>query len=318
MNLRSIDLNLLVMFDALMTERSVTGAARKVGISQSAMSHPLGRLRDSFHDDLIRRTPNGMVPTARALELAGRIREILRDIEHALDSGFDPASSERSFRLGVTDYLTGCLLPPLSARIHAEAPKVILSCGSLPLDYRADDVADVQLRVCVETPVAEGYMHRQLYRDRFVVAMNSAHPAARKKMDLDLFLSLPQLRVDYGAVGTNLIDRTLERRGVRRNVVLTVPNLQGVLQTILQSELCAVLPEMWIAFYMDPAPFALRTLPVPEISLTVDEVWQTRHSRHPAQRWLRRLIEEEFQRLHQDSMPRAQRATRSPRRAGAL
>ena len=124
MNLRNIDLNLLVIFDALMAERNITRAARKVGITPSAMSHALRRLRDTFSDELLHRTAGGMVPTQRATEFWVSVRAALQHVQRAIDQQleFDPSISERSFTVRISDYLVQCAVPRLCARVRAEAP----------------------------------------------------------------------------------------------------------------------------------------------------------------------------------------------------
>src|SRR5947209_577900 len=128
MNLRSIDLNLLVVFDALMAERSITGAAKNVGLTVSAMSHALCRLRNTFNDPLFERTSEGLRPTQRALDLAKPVSAALQELRYGIAQQleFDPATSDRTFNIRISDFLIGCLLPRLCARIRAEAPGIKL------------------------------------------------------------------------------------------------------------------------------------------------------------------------------------------------
>src|SRR5262245_59138038 len=134
MNLSAVDVNLLVAFDALINERSVTRAARRIGLSQPAMSNALGRLRTLFGDPLLVRGAREMTPTARALELVGPIHRALTEIQHALDSTstFDPKRSERTIRLAVTDYVAVVLLPRLLRRLARVAP--LIDVETQPLD----------------------------------------------------------------------------------------------------------------------------------------------------------------------------------------
>jgi DNA-binding transcriptional LysR family regulator len=136
MDLRRIDLNLLVIFDALMAERSISRAARKIGLTPSAVSHALRRLRDTFNDPLIERTPEGMVPTQRAQDLAKSVHAGLRQLQHGIvqQLDFDAATSDRSFTIHLSDFLIGCLLPRVCARMRAEAPGVTLVAEHLPSD----------------------------------------------------------------------------------------------------------------------------------------------------------------------------------------
>lgn len=231
MNLRSLDLNLLVIFDALMTERSITRAASRIGMTPSALSHALRRLRDTFQDPLIERTPDGMVPTRRALDLQQRVHEALADIARAVDQQlvFDPATSERTFKIRTTDYLMCCLLPRVCTRVRAEAPKATLFVEFIGDDGdMREEPGDLVLRLYADAPDAEHAQHR-LLQDRLVVAMRRDHPAASEPMSLDLFVSVPQVRVSTAALGANLVDDRLAKRGLKRRVVSMIPTLAAVM-----------------------------------------------------------------------------------------
>jgi DNA-binding transcriptional LysR family regulator len=290
-NLRSIDLNLLVFFDALITERSITGAARKVGISPSAMSHALSRLRQTFNDELLERTGRGMVPTQRALDLweslSGALQQVQRSVEQQLE--FDPRVSERSFTLRVSDYHTQCVLPRLCVRIRAEAPNVTLVVRELTEDRPgSDNPGDIQLRVCASE---WGAQYRQrLWRSPFVVAMRASHPAAGRDMTLDLYLSLPHVAVT--GVGARLVDAWLARQGLSRRIALTLPNFAGLVAIVQNSDLCAVLPETWVSLYS--AHGSLATAPLPfDVNYTIDLLWRVLDERDGGHRWLRELIADE-------------------------
>jgi DNA-binding transcriptional LysR family regulator len=306
MNLRKIDLNLLVIFDALMSEPSVGAAALKVGISPSAMSHALRRLRQTLNDEIIRRTPRGMVPTRRARQLAQRTRGILKDVGRALSEQlhFDPKTSERSFRIRLSDYVVGCLMPRLCVRLHSEAPGITLSLDHLPVPggFESEDFGDLQIRVCSEPPKSADERQKRLLLDRFLIAMRRDHPAAKRKMTLKAFLELPQVRGSTAITGANVVDPKLARHGVHRRIAVTVPSLPEVIPIILNSDLCAVLPEQWIAFYTDPAKLSVHPLPsVASVPFTVDMVWYSGDEREAGHRWLRETIESEFRQMHEDS-----------------
>jgi DNA-binding transcriptional LysR family regulator len=301
MNLRSIDLNLLVVFEALMTERTVTRAARKVGVSQSAMSHALRRLRATFNDDLIRRTRKGMVPTRRAEELFEPVRAALRQIESAVDTRgrFEPKTSERTFVLRVSEYLVGCFLPRLCSRLHAEAPGLKLLFDYLPARSDPDfaNGGDIQLRVFGDGPSGPEWQQKRLLSDRFVVVMRHGHPAADRAMTIKAFLALSHVTVLRRVIGIEQLDPMVERHFVRRRIAMTVPSLAAVLPIVANSDFCAVLPEQWIKLYVDPARLAIRRLPVP-ITFTVDAIWRTSDDRDAGNRWLRRVVEDEFRQMH--------------------
>jgi len=292
MNLRSIDLNLLVFFDALISARSITGAAHRVGISPSAMSHALSRLRQTFNDELLERTGRGMVPTQRALDLwgslSGALQQVQRSIEQQLE--FDPQVSERSFTLRVSDYHTQCVLPRLCVRIRAEAPNVTLLVRELTEDRPGtDNPGDIQLRVCAGDWGAQ-YRQQRLWRSPFVVAMRPSHPAAGRDMTLDLYLSLPHVAVT--GVGARLVDAWLARQGLSRRIALTLPNLAGLVAIVQNSDLCAVLPESWVRLYSAPDGLGTAALPF-DVDYTIDLLWRALDERDGGHRWLRQLIVDE-------------------------
>ena len=300
MNLRSLDLNLLVIFDALMTELSITRAANRIGMTPSAVSHALRRLRDTFQDPLIERTPEGMVPTRRALYLQEQVHGALADIARAVDQQlvFDPATSERTFKIRTTDYLVCCLLPRVCARVRIEAPK-----ATLVVEYIGDggdlreQPGDLVLRLYAAPPDAEHSQHR-LLQDRLVVAMRRDHPAATQPMSLELFVSVPQIRVSTAAIGANLVDDTLAKHGLKRWVALMMPNLAAVMPIIEHTDLWAVLPERWAKVYGNPERIVSVPLPLPEIEFTIDLVWQKRDESNSGHRWLRDIIQQEFEILY--------------------
>ena len=296
MNLRSIDLNLLVIFDALMAERSIAGAARNVGLTPSATSHALHRLRQTFDDELLERTGRGMVPTQRALDLweslSGALQQVQRSVEQQLE--FDPRASERSFTLRLSDYHTQCVLPRLCVRIRAEAPNVTLLVRELSEDRPGtDNPGDIQLRVCAGNWGAQ-YRQRRLWRSPFVVAMRPSHPAAGRDMTLDLYLSLSHVAVT--GIGARLVDARLAGRGLSRRIALTLPNLAGLVAIVRNSDLCAVLPESWVRLYSAPDSLATAALPF-DVDYTIDVLWRVQDERDGGHRWLRELIVDEVARV---------------------
>ena len=293
MNLRSIDLNLLVIFDALMAERSITGAARRVGITPSAMSHALHRLRHTFNDELLERTSRGMVPTQRALDLWRSVGAALQQMQRAVEQQleFDPGTSERTFTIRISEYAAQCLLPRVCARVRAEA-----SNTTLIVDYLSgnapgsDNPGDIQIRVCADDWGAD-YRQQHLLTSRFVVAMRSGHPAAGQDMTLDLYLSLPHLVAS--SVRGEVIGDRLAQAGLSRRVAVTIPSLAGVVPILEHTDLCAVLPEYWLKLYCAPGRLATAALPIAPADYTIDLIWRAQDERDAGHRWLRRLIADE-------------------------
>jgi DNA-binding transcriptional LysR family regulator len=293
-NLRSIDLNLLVIFDALIGEKSVTSAARKVGITPSAMSHALRRLRDIFNDELLERTGRGMVPTRRAVELWKSVRAALEQLQRAVDQQleFDPRTSERTFTVRISDYLVQCAVPRLCARVRAEAPNTTLIVDYL-LENKpgTDNPGDIQIRVCADDWGPE-YRQQRVLLNNFVVAMRRGHPAAGQAMTLDLYLSLPHLTAS--SVGARMIDERLAREGLSRRVALTVPSLAAVISILEHSDLSALLPEKWLKLYCEPGRLITAPVPIAGTEFTLDMIWRRQDEGDAGHRWLRQLIVEEL------------------------
>ncbi len=294
MNLRKIDLNLLVIFDALIAERSITGAARKVGVTPSAMSHALRRLRETFGDVLLERTARGMNPTQRAIELWTSVRAALQHLQCALDQqlDFDPKTSERSFTVRVPDYLMQCAVPRLCARVRADAPNVTLVVDFLQGDKPgSDNPGDIQIRVCAGN-WGPDYRQQRVLLNRFVVAMRAGHPAAGKEMTLDLYLSLSHMITS--SIGARMIEDRLIRQGLSRRIALTIPSLAAVVPVLEQSDLCTLLPEQWIKHYCAPGTLATAAPPFPDSEFSLDMIWRRQDEGDAGHRWLRRVIVEEM------------------------
>src|SRR5258708_1978359 len=185
MNWGVFDLNLLIVFDAVMQERSVTGAGRRIGLSQPAMSHALNRLRHTLKDELFVRTPEGMVPTPRAETLAQPLRNALSEMQLALEpTAFDPSASDRRFALAVNNYSAIVLVPPLVAAISAAAPSVRLDfrpSGTLDIADRLDR-GDLDVALGTIDTSGERFSTASLLEDKFVLVMRRGHPASLRPL----------------------------------------------------------------------------------------------------------------------------------------
>jgi DNA-binding transcriptional LysR family regulator len=298
MNLRCIDLNLLVVLKALVEERNATRAAETIGVSQSAVSHALRRLRMTFNDELLIRTPEGMRPTAYAESLAQAIGGSLRQIEEAIQSGrqFDPATTERRFSMRVSDYAAVYFLPRLCREMRRLAPAAQLEVQHFDKNDHEQRIAkdEVQIRLAMNNR-HEGESHSsRLLDDRFVVIMNARHPAARKSMDLNRYLALHHLKVSVAGVGTNAIDEALAAMGLIRKIAMTVPSWLEMRQVIETTDLVAVVPHHWLAAE-EFKSFSAKPLPVARISLSIDLVWHANDANDAGHTWFRGIVQRVFQ-----------------------
>jgi DNA-binding transcriptional LysR family regulator len=294
MDLRSVDLNLLVTFEAVLTERSVSAAAERLGLTQSAVSHALRRLRGVFHDQLLVRGPAGMEPTPRALEIAEVVTEALGQIEQVISQqrGFDPGRSERTFTMRVSEYVAPFLLPTLCSWLRRQAPRVTLTVARFSehdVDGRIQP-NEVHVRMASPDPLPAGCTGVRLLEDEFVVLMSRKHPEAGKPMTLAHYLRLPHVKVAATALGTNMIDDALARRGLRRNVVLTVPSWFEMRGVIANTDLVAAMPGQWAHDRTFSEGCLWQKLPLDEVTFAVDMRWRTRDARDPGRLWLCELI----------------------------
>src|SRR6516164_5314627 len=215
MNLRSIDLNLLVALDALLEERHVTRAALRVGLSQPAMSNALTRLRLTLKDELLVRTPSGMEPTPRAIELQRPIKRVLHEIEKALESDdeFAAASSSKMFRLRMGDLHNVLFLPSVMSAIEREAPSVTLNVVYLrsteTIDALVNDDIDLAISVVLDYP--KTICTADFYEDRMVCVMRPGHPALNSPITLDSYLALDHIKVAQSLADRRFVDNELAR-----------------------------------------------------------------------------------------------------------
>lgn len=298
MNLRTVDLNLLVIFDTLIDERSVSRTAVRLGLTQSAVSHALRRLRAVLDDDLLVRSGGQMQPTAAALRIAAALRPALSQIHDVLNEkrSFDLRTTTRSFVLRVSEYVAPSVLAPLCTVMRAEAPGLKLSV--VPFDSTTQDWAiepgEIHLRVRREDRAMARPSSMRLFEDDFVVLLAENHACAGAPLTLDRYVSLPHLKVTADAVGTNMIDDALRKLGLVRNIVLTVPSWFEMRRVIAGTDLIAVVPRHWADNAAFSAGCVGRDLPLRGIALSVELVWHPRDTSDMGHAWLRALIARQF------------------------
>jgi DNA-binding transcriptional LysR family regulator len=299
--LYGVDLNLLVAFDALISERSVTRAGARIGRTQPAMSAALRRLRALFDDELFVGSPEGLEPTPRALELAEPLGEALAQIQRTLDftQRFDPKTSTASFRLAVSDHPALVVLPKLIGHLRENAPGVTLRVTSFT--HRDDAVttldrgeADVTIGVPATVPPGGRILGRSLFEEPFVCIVRKGHPE-RHRLDLDTYLSLSHLLISPENERFGVVDVALSKRGLKRRIALTLPQMYAAPPIIIQSNMIATV----MAGVVEACGFR-DSLHVSKPPLELDAIpfmmlWHRRNEAHPAQRWLRTCIASLFE-----------------------
>ncbi|TFL19458.1 LysR family transcriptional regulator [Jannaschia formosa] len=292
-NLRNFDLNLLVIFRAIMNRGSIAGAADEVGLSPSAVSHALGRLRVMLNDELFFRTADGVRPTDRARDLNADIERGLGFISTAISQQhlFVPVEAERVFTIQVADYVSGFLLPKLARRLQAEAPGV--SIDILPFSVSSESVwdrVDMQVRLTPGRLKPEMVRSQRLLADDIVVLMRPDHPRADEPMTAELYAALPHVKLSQSATGTTVIDDALAARGLRRDLPMTVASWFDIPDIVANSDLIAIAPRRLLS--LDPRLSRLVSAPLPleEVVFSFDLCWDLRTEREPGQKWLRSVI----------------------------
>ncbi|MDP2310872.1 MAG: LysR family transcriptional regulator [Pseudomonadota bacterium] len=295
MNAMHLDLNLLLVLEALLEERSVTRAAARMGLTQSALSHALGRLREHIGDPLFVRGPTGMVPTPRAEALAGPVHEALTTIRGALDSRpFDPSTARGVVRLGTTDYAAFVLVPGLTARLRAEAPGLDLHVSSIPSEGITELVSgavDVVITRPLGGDVRGGLYQQVVFEDDFLCVLRAGHPAA-DRFDLDAFLAWPHVLVAPRGQTGGVVDTVLATRGLARRVAVLLPHFLVAPHIVAGSDAIVTLAARVARRLAEPLGLILRPPPLALPGFTMAMVWHERTHRDPAARWVRERVME--------------------------
>ena len=298
MELRDLDLNLLVVFNQLLLDRSVSAAADKLGLTQPAVSNALKRLRTVLKDELFLRTSRGMEPTPYALHLAEPVVYALNALQTAFTTrdSFDPLTSTRNFQLAMNDIGEMYFMPALMGALSKVAPQVRVStvrpnAGNLKEDMESG-TADLALGLMPN--LQSGFFQRRLFRHKYVCVFRKDHPVARSPMTLAQFSALEHVGVIAANTGHDEVDGLLERAGIQRKMKLVVPHFIAVGHILQSTDLISTLPERFAQ--RCEAPFGLVTSPhparLPDIAINL--FWHAKFNRDPANMWMRQLFVELF------------------------
>jgi DNA-binding transcriptional LysR family regulator len=293
-----MDLNLLVAFDALWSERSVTRAGRTLGLSQSAMSGALARLRVMFEDPLFVKTRAGLSPTERCAEIAEPVTLALRDLLRSVEARqFEPATSDRAFVIGAVDAAIAVVMPIVVRRVAESAPRIRLTITGIDPrragDLVDDDELDVAIAPCDRAPAAVA--SRVLFPLRFVLVMRGGHPLARHQPTAEDVASWPSIAVAFRGMPQLPLDDELRARGLDRRIVASVDSFLAVPPMLAATDALAVLPAPF-ANKLAHAGFVAKPLPArgdAEIAtMKMRLLWSERQARSAGSRWLREIIVE--------------------------
>lgn len=284
----------LRLVDALARNGNLSEAAEQIGLTQSAASHSLARLRQELQDPLFVRTSDGMRPTPYGARLAASVQDAM----HALSAGLDqhpeflPASSRRAFNLVMSDVCQMLYLPRLLARLSAEASGVTLRVRAVPekSPHLMLESGEVDLAIGTLTRIIAGCRQKRLYRERYVCVVRKDHPAFEQGMTAEAFCKVPQALVDPRGYVHERLDRWLEQQKVRRTMKLQVPYFLALPMVIARSDLLAIMASRVAATYAEMVPLKIMPPPTKLPAYDTKLFWHERFHRDPANRWLRGLF----------------------------
>lgn len=291
--MKNIDLNLLVIFDAIMTESSISGAAERLSMTQPAVSNAVSRMRVVWNDPLFTKDGRGIKPTAYAFNLWKQTNAALVQIRGALNPAeFDPATARRRFRIACADIMVDLVWPPMRRLIETEAPYIDLHAVPYsPLNSQsllADADADLVIGVIDDLRASD--RKELLFQGEFVCAMRKDHPLAGQELTLERYLEADHLLVSLSGDAVGFVDDVLVQMGQSRRVAVTVNHFASVPMMLMGSDLITVVSNTVVAkealagnLFITAPPF---TIPTTQVSLG----WHPRHDRDPGIRWLRENV----------------------------
>lgn len=314
MNPERMDLNLLRVFDAIFEDRNLALAGKRLSLSQSAVSHALGRMRDVLGDDLFVRTAKGMQPTTRAVAMASQIRGALQQINVALGvNGFEPGVARRSFVVAANDYITALVLGRLSQRLSAEAPFVDLVVRpSTRLDLAGQiDIGRIDLAIGIFADIPVRFQSMEMWAQTEALLLHRDHPIADRPVSLEDLLTYPLVAVSQGgeeedAVGGFIVERGLARQSemfdraaledafsgshALPRLRMSVAHSLAIPALLRHSEMIALVPSPLAREFERYGELKMQGTPYASPGAVVQAIWHGRNDRDPALRWLRRQI----------------------------
>ena len=305
-NFRTLDLNLLRVFDEVMAERSLTRAARNLNLTQPAVSNALRRLREALGDELVQRSGQGMAPTARARAIWPAVREALEQLELSLvPNEFVPAQAKTTFILAMADATAAELMPGLIEILETEAPGLTLRVVPLTtrdprqlLDEQVCDLAvgffpsvlaDMTAHSQGDEPLP--FAHQRLYDGEYVCVVRQGHPLAEQPLTLDSYCSARHMLVSFSGRAYGFIDEALAALGRRRQVVLTVNQFFTAGRVVANSNLLTVLPRHFVRVTGIADELVLKPLPFEVPAVHVDALWHRRNQLRASHQWLRQAVQ---------------------------
>lgn len=288
----AMDLNLLTALAALLEEGSVVGAARRLGLSASAMSRTLARLREATGDPLLVRAGRGLVPTPHAAALRDRVRDLALELETVLrpaEAGFDVATLQRVFTLRANEGFVEVFAVRLVAALAEVAPGVQLRFAPKPdKDVRSLRLGLVDLEIGVVGDTGPEVRVQALFDDHFVGVVRQGHPLLTATVTPERYVAFGHVVASRRGQMSGPVDEALAELGLARRVVVVVPGFPAALAIAGASDLVALVPNSFVNAV--PAGVQSFPLPIPTIVITVSQIWHPRMDADPAHRWLRGMV----------------------------
>lgn len=290
-HLKNIDLNLLLIFDCIYREENITAAGEQLGRTQSAVSHALERLRNLFDDPLFVRTSNRMRPTPRAQQLAGPIREALKNIQDVLTppEEFDPQKLERSFVISMSDYCETVILPPLMCELSRKAPRVKLEvlapATSEPQQGLESGAFDL---IIGNKDLEAGIYQQKLFDDEFVCMVSRDNSIIANHLTLEEYQTLSHI-IFAPSGRMDRLEKSLRSHGIRRRVALQVPHILVIPQILRNTPYLVTLPRK-LAEALDVTFLKMIKPPMELPGIPVMQYWHEALNGDPAHQWLRKII----------------------------
>lgn len=298
MDLKDVDLNLLVVFNELHKHGRVSVAAQILGISQPGVSNALSRLRKLLGDELFLRTSRGMVPTPYAQSLAQPIADALGALHGTLNAraSFDPARSERAFVIGVNDVGETYFLPRLMQALDSVAPGVtIRTVRTTSIDVRDEmERGRIDLAMGFLPGLKSGFFQRLLFRQPYVCIFRQDHPLAHSGVSVRQFRAAEHVAIVSEGTGHGVVDEVIGQAGIRRRLRLTVPHFIAVGPVLQATDMIAVVPRRFADCACKPFGLATAPCPVKIPESVINVFWHARNHREPANQWLRQVVVDEF------------------------
>jgi DNA-binding transcriptional LysR family regulator len=301
MNLRALDLNLLVVFDAIFVEGNLSRAADRIGMSQPAMSNALSRLRAALKDPLFERRGNGMEPTIRARQLANPIRQALDVLQAGLSTGseFDCRTARRSFSVATEDFGEVVIMPRLMNWLSNLAPSIQVRIASERATAGINETRRGKVDIALDyIPIDSDELElQQLMAETRVCVARSDHPRVVDGMSLETYLSLSHIVLNRKIPGGAVVSRELARQGLVRNIAMEVPHYLSMPVILLQTDFVSTMPRRVARVVAEHYGLKMVKLPLDVPDMPICMSWNRAQTPEPAHRWFRESISSLCQRL---------------------